>query len=151
MNFFRPIDPTDIDIDCDDMIKVDLADKLMVIELLKEQQLMSHSVYIPRDVRQCLQPKRNIHWSIESEGLNDTNCDSDSEGSNFFQSVSSGSEPDTDFYIDEVFETNQSQGQNTFYQFLLNSISELDYSKDKAQGLKVGFYCPDYWITEIKE
>jgi len=73
-------------------------------------------------------------------GLNDTDIESGSDEETWFDSISSDSDPESEFYSNDT-------GETTFnyyiYEYFISSISQ-GFEK------KIGFLCPDDWGNELK-
>jgi len=96
---------------------------------------------LSKEVVGSLPAKKHVHWMFPKDyGLNDTDIESGSDEETWFDSISSDSDPESEFYSNDT-------GETTFnyyiYEYFISSISQ-GFEK------KIGFLCPDDWGNELK-
>ena len=97
----RPIDPNSLDYCLDDWEFITTrADLLSTIALLQRYGIISgHPMKLSREVVNSLPAKKQVHWLFAKDyGLNDTDNESQSDEETWFDSFSSDSDPEAEFY-----------------------------------------------------
>jgi len=88
-----------------------------------------------------LPAKKQVHWVFPKDhGLNDTDYESDSDDSTFFDSFSSDSDIESEFFSPDTGETSL----NYFFVEYFKNHQEQQLPKT------LGFLCPEDWQNELK-
>jgi len=96
---------------------------------------------LSKEVVNSLPAKKQVHWMFPKDyGLNDTDNESASDEETWFDSFSSDSDPEAEFYQPETGQTSL----NYFFVEYYRSATE------QGMDRKIGFLCPDDWASELR-
>jgi len=124
----RPVDPKDIDYDIDDQLcVVQRADLLATLHQLQMHAVVKYSDPVPLNIRRGLRAEKQVHWAFaKGSGLNESDYESSSDDSTYYDSASSDSDPDNDFFSRERSLSEYVSGQCSLAFYLLKKMRHLD-------------------------